>query len=151
MLYCMEIMDRICIDMLPFGKDVNLLISSFITTSDHISSILIKKINTTEKLIYTTMKTHHTSSASLQDLINGPQGINMTWFINYHIQTIEDTNKQLKRYINQLRKFKYTQDKGGNFNFNYYKLKSKLHIKEEETEAETEADQKYFDYLFEKY
>ena len=68
--------------------------------------------------------------------------------VNDHIRMIKYTETQLKRYINQLRKFKYTKDKGGECNFNYYKLKSKLYITEKE---DTEADKKYFDYLFEKY
>jgi len=117
MLYSAEIMEKICINILPFGKDVNLLISSFIITSDSISSILIKKINKTK------------------NLLNELDRINMIYYRihphNYedHIRRIEYTNIHLKIYINQLRKFKYTKDKGEKSNYNYFKLKSKMEEK----------------------
>jgi len=130
MLYSAEIMEKICIDMLPFGKDVNLLISSFITTSDHISSILIKKMAKTEYLIYIATETLNTSIDGINDLIN------RRYTTQEDLRTIEKLYKlikysetQLIKYINQLRKFKYTKDKGEKCNYNYFKLKSKMEEK----------------------
>ena len=148
MLYPFEIMERMCIDLLPFCENINKLISEYIITSDYVSSILYNKIQNTEKLIYTNKEKHNTSLERLQEII--AQNINIfnipETFL--HIETIEYTKIQLRKYINQLRKLNYTSDKGGEYNFNYYKLKSKLNITQKDG---TEEEQKYFNYLLDKY
>jgi len=149
MLYCAEIMDSMCIDMLPFGKDVNLLISSFITTSDHISSILIKKINNTEDLQSFYLRTIRTSQAeaAILEEIDAPTYNEETDHI-YHLDTIQSFYKKYLLSIKYLKKINYIYNKGGECNFNYYKLKSKLHITEKEDTAEEKI---YFDYLLDTY
>jgi len=149
MLYCSEIMDSLCIDMLPFGKDVNLLISSFITTSDHISSILIKKINNTQDLQRFYLKTIRESQAeaAILEEIDDPTYEEETEHI-YYLDTIQSFYKKYLLSIKYLKKLNYIFDKGGECNFNYYKLKSKLHITEKEDSAE---DKKYFNYLLDTY
>lgn len=150
MLYPFEIMERICFDLLPFCKNINNLVSTYIITSDHISSILFEKIKNTEKLIYTNKEKHDTSLDRIQELIRITQNadiFNIPDTFEY-IRTIEYTKIQLRKYIKQNRKLKYTLDKGGEYNFNYYKLKSKLNITQKE---ETEEEQKYFNYLLDKY
>ena len=150
MLYPFEIMERMCVDLLPFCKNVNKLISEYILTSDHVSSMLFNKIQTAENLheIYLRVKTSslnriHELLALQRNLTEDEQ----KEFL-FRDETLNEMYKKIKINYNYLTKLNYTNDKGGEFNFNYYKLKSKLQITQKD---ETEEEQKYFNYLLDKY
>ena len=150
MLYPFEIMERMCIDLLPFCKNINKLISSYIITSDHVSSMLFKKIQTAEDVHEFYLRVKTSSLNRIQEILALPRNPTEDEQEEFSFcdNILENIYKKIKINYNYLTKLNYTNDKGGEYNFNYYKLKSKLNITQKD---ETEEEQKYFNYLLDKY